>query len=144
MTVKISGIWLPPGQDVVLDAELRRRFFSDDVTLIDSVALNGRPSPTIGHEHRLIRGERLSRLKPLDGMRALAVLAVLASHTSERATGGFLGVDVFFVLSGYLITSLLIKEWRATGRIDFAAFYRRRLARLAPAYLLLLAIAIPL
>jgi peptidoglycan/LPS O-acetylase OafA/YrhL len=86
----------------------------------------------------------LSRLKALDGLRALAVIAVLASHTLPRAHGGFLGVDVFFVLSGYLITSLLIKEYEAHGRIDFAGFYRRRVARLFPAYLLMIALAIPL
>jgi len=89
-------------------------------------------------------GRRLGRRKPLDGVRAIAVLAVVASHTFPRAEGGFLGVDVFFVLSGYLITSLLIKERAFAGRIDFVGFYRRRVARLAPAYLLMLAIAVPI
>jgi peptidoglycan/LPS O-acetylase OafA/YrhL len=72
------------------------------------------------------------------------VIAVLASHTLASAHGGFLGVDVFFVLSGYLITAQLIREYEATGRIHFGAFYRRRVARLAPAYLLMLALTIPL
>jgi peptidoglycan/LPS O-acetylase OafA/YrhL len=74
----------------------------------------------------------------------MAVLAVLASHAFPRAHGGFLGVDVFFVLSGYLITSLLIAERARTGRIDFVGFYRRRVARLAPAYLLMLVVALPI
>ena len=85
----------------------------------------------------------MPRLKALDGLRALAVVAVLASHTLNIAHGGFLGVDVFFVLSGYLITSLMIREHETTGRIDFAGFYRRRAARLIPAYLFMLVITIP-
>jgi peptidoglycan/LPS O-acetylase OafA/YrhL len=89
-------------------------------------------------------GRRIGRRKPLDGVRAIAVLAVVASHTFLRAEGGFLGVDVFFVLSGYLITSLLLKERARTGRIDFIGFYRRRVARLAPAYMLMLAVAVPM
>lgn len=86
----------------------------------------------------------MRRIGSLDGLRALAVLVVLASHAFAWAHGGFLGVDVFFVLSGYLITSLLIAERDRTGRIHYAGFYRRRVARLAPAYLLMLVIAVPI
>ena len=86
----------------------------------------------------------MRRIGSLDGLRALAVLVVLASHAFAWAHGGFLGVDVFFVLSGYLITSLLISERDRTGRIHYAGFYRRRVARLAPAYLLMLVIAVPI
>ncbi|MCH7718967.1 MAG: acyltransferase [Chloroflexi bacterium] len=76
----------------------------------------------------------------LDGLRALAVTAVLAYHAGLTwARGGFLGVDAFFVLSGYLITSLLIVEWRNTGTIDLPAFWARRARRLLPALFLLLA-----
>ena len=75
----------------------------------------------------------------LDGLRALAVTAVLAYHAGLTwARGGFLGVDAFFVLSGYLITSLLIVEWRNTGTIDLPAFWARRARRLLPALFLLL------
>jgi len=77
----------------------------------------------------------------LDGLRAVAVLLVLVFHArAEGFGGGFLGVDVFFVLSGYLITRLLADQHSATGGIDVPAFYLRRLRRLYPALLLLLAV----
>ena len=70
----------------------------------------------------------------LDGIRALAVLAVFAYHLDVPwLRGGFLGVDAFFVLSGYLITGLLLDEHAATGRIDLGRFWTRRARRLLPA-----------
>jgi peptidoglycan/LPS O-acetylase OafA/YrhL len=73
----------------------------------------------------------------LDGLRALAVLGVLLYHARVSwAPGGFLGVDAFFVLSGFLITSLLVDEWRKHGRIDLRAFWVRRARRLLPALVL--------
>lgn len=86
----------------------------------------------------------MKRIVALDGLRGIAVLAVLASHAFAWAAGGFVGVDVFFVLSGYLITSLLLAERARTGHLDVLDFYRRRVARLAPAYLLMLAVAVPI
>lgn len=78
-------------------------------------------------------------LSGLDGVRALAVAGVLLYHGDlPWLQGGFLGVDVFFVLSGFLITSLLVREIEQTGRLDIAGFYARRLRRLVPALLLLL------
>lgn len=69
----------------------------------------------------------------LDGLRAVAILLVILSHAhAPMFDGAFFGVDLFFVLSGYLITSLLLKEIQATGRIDFWEFYRRRFYRLMP------------
>jgi len=83
----------------------------------------------------------------LDGVRALAVLAVVVYHIGTTSydlqplRGGYLGVDLFFVLSGYLITSLLVVEARQSGRISIRKFYERRARRLLPAlYTLLLAI----
>lgn len=70
----------------------------------------------------------------LDGLRTFAVLAVIAYHMGMPwATGGLLGVTVFFVLSGYLITSLLIIEFQGTGRINLPDFWLRRVRRLFPA-----------
>ena len=77
----------------------------------------------------------------LDGLRAVAVAAVIAYHLGYPwARGGYLGVDTFFVLSGYLITSLLLTEARAEGRIDLPTFWVRRARRLLPALLLVLAV----
>src|SRR5664280_1156207 len=78
----------------------------------------------------------------LDGIRALAVSAVVIYHLGASwLPGGFLGVDVFFVLSGFLITSLLLDEWRRTGWISVGRFYLRRARRLLPAlYLMLLTV----
>jgi len=73
----------------------------------------------------------------LDGLRALAVIGVLVFH-DDRLGGGFLGVDLFFAVSGLLITSLLIDEHDRSGTIDLIGFWGRRLRRLLPAALMLL------
>ena len=73
----------------------------------------------------------------LDGIRALAVLFVMAGHLNFVYAGG-LGVDIFFVLSGYLITAVLVAEFSASGRIDLKKFYARRALRILPAVILLL------
>jgi len=75
----------------------------------------------------------------LDGLRAFAVASVIAYHFGAGwMTGGFLGVDAFFVLSGFLITSLLLNEWGRRRRIDLPGFWARRARRLLPALLLVL------
>lgn len=79
-------------------------------------------------------------LPGLDGIRALAVIAVVLYHADVTwMRGGALGVDVFFVLSGYLITLLLVAEHGRNGRISLAEFWRRRARRLLPALYMLLA-----
>src|SRR5688500_16578972 len=79
----------------------------------------------------------------LDGIRGIAIATVLVAHRSYGLIdGGFLGVDLFFVLSGYLITTLLLEEQRKQGQISLGAFYIRRVCRLMPALLAALALAL--
>lgn len=76
----------------------------------------------------------------LDGLRALAILIVMLFHSNPNVlVGGYVGVDLFFVLSGFLITSILVEEYNKTGSIDLKRFYIRRFFRLAPALLVMLA-----
>lgn len=90
--------------------------------------------PSSGQSHRL------AYRPDIQGLRAVAILLVVAAHAKLQGfTGGFVGVDVFFVLSGYLITALLVEEMRSTGRVQFARFYIRRLRRLLPALFVMLA-----
>ena len=88
---------------------------------------------------------RIAYQPALDGVRALAVVAVLLFHAGVPGfDGGYLGVSVFFTLSGYLITSLLLSEFDTTGRIDLGAFYARRMRRLLPASVLCVAVIVVL
>jgi len=85
------------------------------------------------------RGPVVPYVPALDGMRALAVLAVIVYHANYQwLGGGFLGVEVFFVISGYLITLLLIAERERTGTVSLGNFWIRRARRLLPALFLLL------
>lgn len=104
--------------------------------------MDGQTSHEVSAPEWLSRG----RIPGLDGLRAISIALVLAAHVlfaSGHGYGplayGFLGVDVFFVISGFLITLLLIREQQRTGRISLAGFYRRRSLRILPAYLLFLA-----
>jgi peptidoglycan/LPS O-acetylase OafA/YrhL len=84
-------------------------------------------------------GEKLGYRPALDGLRAVSIALVLVFHLGAPwLPGGYLGVSVFFTLSGFLITSLLLSERAGTGRIDVGAFYVRRLRRLLPASLVCL------
>jgi len=91
-------------------------------------------------------GTSLGYLPGIDGLRAISVLAVIAfhhyfigGHEPGFAPGGFLGVEVFFVVSGYLITSLLLAERRKTGGVSLPRFWFRRARRLLPALFVMLA-----
>lgn len=76
----------------------------------------------------------------IQGLRALAVLAVIVFHVdSNWLPGGFIGVDVFLVLSGYLLTSIVLRK-RVEGRFSFLSFYAARVRRIVPAYVLMLAV----
>lgn len=84
-------------------------------------------------------------LRGLDGLRALAALAVLVYHVAPNwMPGGFMGVDVFFVLSGFLITAMLTQERSLTGKIRVRSFWVRRLRRLFPAVTLTVLITVPI
>jgi len=85
----------------------------------------------------------------IDGLRAIAVVAVILYHAQvtilghQSFKGGFLGVDIFFVISGYLITSIILKELVTTGHFSFKDFYERRIRRILPALLLVMLVSIP-
>ncbi|MBN9623246.1 MAG: acyltransferase, partial [Actinobacteria bacterium] len=88
------------------------------------------------------KDSRFPYMPGIDAMRALAVLAVFGYHAGlDWVPGGFLGVDVFFVISGYLITSLLLREFRGSGGIKLGRFWLRRARRLLPAVGVLIAVA---
>ena len=71
------------------------------------------------------------RILQIQGLRALAALLVTIFH-ARLLPGGFIGVDIFYVISGYLITGLILREIENTGRLDLQTFYQRRIKRLLP------------
>jgi peptidoglycan/LPS O-acetylase OafA/YrhL len=87
---------------------------------------------------RVATGTTHARRADIQGLRAVAVVLVVTGHLSGWPAGGFIGVDVFFVLSGFLITGLLIREHADSGRISMVDFWRRRVKRLMPAAVLVL------
>lgn len=90
-------------------------------------------------EGRYKMGNKRRYITGLDGIRTLAVLGVIIYHLfPSQLPGGYLGVTIFFVVSGYLITDLLNQEWIQYGRIDIWGFYKRRFQRLYPALIILL------
>ena len=92
-------------------------------------------------ETRCDRPRRLGRKPVLDGLRGIAILLVMLTHTSVLPNG-YVGVDLFFALSGFLITTLLYEEWDRVGRISLRRFYGRRARRLLPALGLLIGVAL--
>ena len=85
----------------------------------------------------------------IDGLRAIAVVAVIFYHAQitifgyQLFKGGFIGVDIFFVISGYLITSIILKELVSTGSFSFKYFYERRIRRILPALLFVMLVSLP-
>ena len=92
---------------------------------------------------------KLTYRPEIDGLRAIAVIAVILYHSqisifgNQHFKGGFIGVDIFFVISGYLITSIILKELVTTGSFSFKHFYERRLRRILPALLFVMLISLP-
>jgi peptidoglycan/LPS O-acetylase OafA/YrhL len=104
--------------------------------LVDDLAhqLEGTDDHVRPHRAKIRQISQVPYLPGLDGMRAFAVVAVMIYHAnSDWLLGGYLGVEVFFVISGYLITLLLIAEHERTGAIDMKSFWIRRFRRLLPA-----------
>src|SRR5918996_243966 len=81
---------------------------------------------------------RLGYRPELDGVRGISIIMVMLVHVHNWPRGGFIGVDIFFTLSGFLITTLLLEEWRARGTVSLRDFYARRTLRLFPAVIVLL------
>ena len=93
-------------------------------------AVSGRGGGGSGGEHQQFR-------RDVEGLRAVAIVLVVLYHVhAGLAPGGYVGVDVFFVISGFLITGQLVRELRTAGRISFLAFYARRVRRILPAAML--------
>ena len=96
--------------------------------------------PTSDHRRRADSRHGVGFRPDIEGIRAVAILLVIAYHANVgQLPGGFVGVDVFFVVSGFLITGLIVREINTTGRVDLVAFYARRARRLLPAALLVIA-----
>lgn len=111
-------------------AQEPRHAASDNTGAIHDPAGHGAEAPARPEP----RPGRMAYIPALDGIRTLAVAAVVLYHLSPNlAPGGMQGVTIFFVLSGYLITRLLLSEYDGTGRIDLKGFWQRRLRRLIPA-----------
>ena len=93
---------------------------------------------------------KLTYRPEIDGLRAIAVVAVILYHAQitlldyQPFKGGFIGVDIFFVISGYLITSIILKELITTGSFSFQYFYERRVRRILPALLFVMLMSLPL
>jgi peptidoglycan/LPS O-acetylase OafA/YrhL len=97
--------------------------------------------PVRRHPDRRHPDRRHPDRKDIDGLRAVAILAVVLYHAHVRLLGGgYVGVDVFFAISGYLITGLLWRELEEKGRVSFSGFYGRRMRRLLPASMLVLVV----
>lgn len=97
---------------------------------------------TTGERRRSGDIDRSHKRLDLQGMRAVAVLTVVANHLFDWPSGGFVGVDIFFVLSGFFITGILIRERTETRRLSFQNFYVRRAKRILPSALLVLVVTV--
>lgn len=99
------------------------------------------PAPAVARSRVSVRTPRFRT--DIQALRAVAIALVVLNHLwPERLSGGYVGVDVFFVISGFLITGHLLAELDRTGRIRLAPFYARRIRRLLPAALLVLAVTL--
>ncbi|PPF81339.1 acyltransferase [Subtercola sp. Z020] len=100
-----------------------------------STSTSSRAEPVPGVPRKYFRGD-------IEGLRAIAVTLVILDHLIGWPIGGFIGVDVFFVLSGFLITGLLLREYQKSQTISFLDFYARRVRRIAPAAILVIVVTV--
>ena len=125
-----------PAQD---GPEAEERQTPSHLTPPHPVEASAPPQPKKHTDKRAKPKKGVRYIPALDGLRALAVLAVIAYHTGlPGCEGGLMGVTVFFVISGYIVTKILLVEFARTGRISFKDFYIRRAKRLLPAILLVI------
>ncbi|MEH0108740.1 acyltransferase family protein [Tersicoccus sp. MR15.9] len=118
---------------------MERRTLDDGLPVVPATRADREP------DRGFDRSDRPGHIGGLDGLRALAVVAVLLYHLSPSLLpGGYLGVDVFFVVSGFLITSLLIRERERTGTLALGRFWLRRARRLLPALAVVVAVSVAL
>lgn len=105
--------------------------------MIDNMKVNSNRQPRGWMPRRPAEGKRY--MPGLDGLRAFSVIAVMAYHWNAKwAQGGFIGVGIFFVISGYLISDQIIQQWQSRGRLNLIDFWIRRARRLLPAMLAML------
>jgi peptidoglycan/LPS O-acetylase OafA/YrhL len=108
-------------------------------------------SKASGQIYSFRQGEKIKiKYRPeIDGLRTIAVISVILYHAKitvagvQLLPGGYLGVDIFFVISGHLITTLLMTELAQTGRVSILSFYERRARRLLPALLVVMLASLP-
>ena len=141
--------WPPPSASPCCSVAGRRPRAAPTAGTAPEVPYAARVPSARGYETIRTAGEARLRYMPgIDGLRALAVAAVFAYHADLGwAKGGFLGVDLFFVISGFLITSLLLAEWQESGSLRTLRFWGRRALRLLPALVVVLvvvSVAVPL
>ena len=97
----------------------------------------------VGSRQVMVARAKKSGFRPdIQGLRMIAVVAVILDHLIAWPAGGFVGVDIFFVISGFLITGLLLREHEQTGTISFRGFYRRRVKRIIPVAVMVIALVV--
>ncbi len=139
------------GQPVASVAPAPRRLYGPGETGREGRGMHQASKPISGYAHPKPARKEAEGFRPdIEGLRGIAVTLVVLFHAgllssaSHQLTGGFIGVDLFFVVSGFLITGLLIRERERTGRISFSKFYARRVRRILPAAAVVLLITLPL
>ena len=96
------------------------------------------------HQPSFERESVLKHRREIDGLRALAILPVLLFHAGFKSVpGGFFGVDIFFVISGFLITGIIVNELQTLGKFSIIGFYERRARRIMPALFLVMVVMYP-